>query len=176
MVKSARTTQHQVQSGGNATYDRAEQIDEHEEAHREAAETEQLWQEQQFTQIVHRRVDPATTLRQQHAPRLGGDRACLRIRRELRLECREVLHEECREETILSEREQILLVQCVDERLSVFVNDTAGDDDRATLIGSTDAVKRETTGQASDGTKEGLERLGQVVRDVVFVHLSAQRY
>jgi len=90
---------------------------------------------------------------------------------ELRLELREVFHQQGCQETILSEREQILLVQCVDVGLGVLFDDTVGDDDWTTFVGGTDAVERETTGQASDGSEEGLEGLGEMVRDIVLVDL-----
>ena len=93
------------------------------------------------------------------------------IRNELRPERREMLEKERGEVTILSERQQVLLVKSVDVRIRVLLDDAVGDDDGATLVRSTNAIHGETTWQASDGTEEGLEGLGQVVRNVVLVHL-----
>lgn len=91
--------------------------------------------------------------------------------RKLHLEGREVLHHERGEVTIFTEREQVLLVERVDIDLRVFVNDPGRNDDRPSLVGRTDSVDTETTGKTGDGSKETFERLGQVMRDVVFVNL-----
>ena len=73
-----------------------------------------------------------------------------RIRRELSFERREMLEKQRCQETIFSEREQVLLMQRIHIRLGIFVNDAVGDDDRSPLIGGTNAVDRETTGKTSD--------------------------
>ena len=96
---------------------------------------------------------------------------CDSILGELGPERGEVLEQECREVTIFTEREQVLLVQGIDKRLSVLLDDSVRDDDRATLVGSTDSVHRETPRQTRHGAEQALERLRQVVRDVVFVDL-----
>ena len=95
-----------------------------------------------------------------------------RIGNEFRLEGREMLHEERGEETIFTEREKILLVERVNVAFGVFVDDPVGDDDRTTLVSRADTIERETPGKTGNRTKEGLERLGKVVRDVVFVNLN----
>jgi hypothetical protein len=93
------------------------------------------------------------------------------IRTELGLELREVLHQERRQEPILSQTEQVLLMEGVDVGLGVLLDDTVRDDDRATFVGGTDAVERETTGKTGDRTEERFEGLGEMVRDVVLVDL-----
>lgn len=90
---------------------------------------------------------------------------------ELSLERREMLHHECCQESILSEREQILLVQRIDIGLRVLLDDTVGDDDGPSLVGSADTIQRETTGQTRHRAEQTLESLGQVMGDVVFVDL-----
>lgn len=63
-----------------------------------------------------------------------------RIRRKLSFERREVFKKQRCQETIFSEREQVLLVQRVHVRLGIFVNDAVGDDDRSPLISGTNPV------------------------------------
>lgn len=162
------------QDNNTETYQCSQKIDEHEEPHGETAETEQLWQEHQFAKVVYRRVNPPTPLGQQDAPRFRSDSVCDGVRGEFRLEGREVLHHERGEETIFTKGEQVLLVERVDHVLRVFIDDTTRDDDRTTLVGGTDAVHGETTGQTGDGAKQTLEGLGQVVRNVVLVDLESK--
>ena len=81
------------------------------------------------------------------------------VGRELRPERGEVLEQEGREITIFTEREQVLLVQGVDEGLRVLFDDTVRDDDRATLVRGTDPVHRETSGQTRHRAEQALERL-----------------
>ena len=92
------------------------------------------------------RVDPATTLREQDTALLGCHSVRFGVGAELGLERREMLHHECCQEPIF-EREQILLVQRIDIGLRVLLDDTVGDDDGPSLVGSTDTIERETTGQ-----------------------------
>jgi hypothetical protein len=70
---------------------------------------------------------------------------CNRIRNELGLERGEVFQEERRQETIFTEREQVLLVKRIYVAFSVLVDDTVGDDDRSALVCGTDTVERETS-------------------------------
>jgi hypothetical protein len=70
---------------------------------------------------------------------------CNRIRNELGLECGEVFQKERRQETIFTEREQILLVKRIYIAFSVLVDDTVGDNDRSALVCGTDTVERETS-------------------------------
>lgn len=102
--------------GGRGEDDGAEQVDEDEETHREAAEAAHVLQRQQFAEIVDGGVDPSTTLRQQDSPclRRGGHGGS--VGNELGLVVREVLEQECGEVSILAEREQVLLVQCLSKR------------------------------------------------------------
>lgn len=67
-----------------------------------------------------------------------------RLRNELGLECGEVLQEERRQETIFTEREQVLLVKRIYVAFGVLIDDTVGDDNRPALICGTDTVERET--------------------------------
>lgn len=132
------------------THQGTQEVNEDKESHGETAESKQLRKEDQFAKVMDGRVDPATTLREQHPPRLGSDRVGYCIWSELRTEGREVLEKEGSEVTILSERVQILLVKCVDVGLRVFLDDAIGDDDGTTLVGRTDSIHGETPGKTGD--------------------------
>ncbi len=138
---------HIESTSSNVTYQSTKKIQEDEESHREAAETKQLRKENELAQVMDSRVDPPTTLRQQHPPRLRGDRMRQGIRIELGAERREVLEHQSRKVTIFTEGEQVLLVQGVDVRLGVLFDDAVGNDDRTSLVCCTDTVHGETTGQ-----------------------------
>ena len=120
---------------------------------------------------MYRRVNPSSTLREENSPRLGGHSMRNSIRSKLGLESWEMLHHQRRQESIFTEREQILLVKSVDVGFSVLVDDTVRDDDGSTLVCGTDPIQRETTRKTGDRTEQTLESLRQVVRDIVFVHL-----
>ena len=93
------------------------------------------------------------------------------IRSELEPVRWEMLHQERCQITIFTEREQVLLVQSINIAFCIVVDNAIGDDDRATFVGSTDPVHRETSGQTRHGAEQALERLRQVVGDVVLVDL-----
>jgi len=65
---------------------------------------------------------------------------CDRVGRELRLKGGEMLEEQSRQVTILTKREQVLLMEGIDVGLGVLLDDAVGDDDRTTLIRSTDSI------------------------------------
>lgn len=71
---------------------------------------------------MHCRIDPPPPLTEQYVPPRRRDSVCDGVWRELHLECREMLHHERREVSVLSEREEVLLVQSVDIRLGIFVD------------------------------------------------------
>lgn len=55
-----------------------------------------------------------------------------------------MLQEECGEETVFTEGEEVLLVERVDIAFGVFVDDPVGNDDRTTLVSRADTIERET--------------------------------
>jgi hypothetical protein len=85
------------------------------------------------------------------------------IWRELHLESREKLHHQRGEISIFSKREEILLVQCIDNAFRVGVDNSVGDDQGSAFISSPDAIHAEAARQASDGAEEALESLGKVM-------------
>ena len=65
-------------------------------------------------------------------------------------------------------------MECVDDIFGIVLDDIGvgkdGDPVSTFSLGRLDSVDRETSRKTSDTTEYGLERLGQVVRDVVFKH------
>ena len=59
----------------------------------------------------------------------------------------------------------------VDSNLRICVNDLLTDEQRFARLRGSNAVHGETSGQAGHTSKHGLEGLGKMVRDEVFVHL-----
>lgn len=86
-----------------ATHERADKIQIDKEPHRETTDATKFRQDGKFAKIVDGRVDPTTTLREQHSPRdwCHGPRDCIRL--EFGLKRREVLHKERRQVTIFAE-------------------------------------------------------------------------
>jgi hypothetical protein len=117
------------------------------------------------------RIDPSSTLGQQHIPLARRDGMRDGVGCEFHLERGEILHHERRQVSIFSERKEVLLVKRVDVGLGVFFDNHGGDDDRAPLVGGPNSVDGETTGQTGDRAEKRFKRLGEVVRDVVFVDL-----
>lgn len=161
---------HQTEKGGETyIYNRrrqnhgTQQINEHEEPHRETAKPKQLWQKHQLAQIMHRRVNPPPSLREQHLPAFRCHRMRHRIWTKLGLVLWEMLHQQRRQESIFTQTEQVLLVQGVDVGFGVFLDDAVADDDRTTLVGRANSVEGETTGKTGDGAKERLEGFGEMV-------------
>lgn len=93
------------------------------------------------------------------------------IRTEFCLEGREMLHHQRCQKSIFTEGEQVLFMKRIDVRFRVLLDDAIGNDDGPALVGSSDAVERETTGQTGDGAKQTLEGLAQMMGDIVLVNL-----
>ena len=70
-----------------------QEVDHDNETHRETAEATEPVKEYQLAEVVYCRVDPATTLRQQHLPVVRCDSESMRITNELSLEVREMFEE-----------------------------------------------------------------------------------
>lgn len=89
---------------------------------------------------MDRRVDPPPPLREQDRPTIGSDGVGDGVGRELHLVGWEVLEHEGGEVSILSEGKEVLLVEGVDDGFRVIVDDSLGDDDGSSLVGSSDSV------------------------------------
>ena len=90
--------------------ERRQQIDHDDETHGEAAETTQLIQEEQLSQVVHRRVNPTPTLREQNLPVVRSNRVGVGVPNELCLVVREVLEQQRSQVTIFTKVQQVLHV------------------------------------------------------------------
>lgn len=134
---------------------------------RRLTETAHVGKEHQLGKIVHGRVDPATTLREQDTPRVGCDRHGVSIGDEFGLVVREVLEDERCQVSIFTEGEQVLLVQRIENTLlsqsfamssniagkgilsgaahiGVVVDDQRTDEEWFSFVGGTDSVHCET--------------------------------
>lgn len=71
----------------------------------------------------------------------------------------EVLQQECRQISIFTKREQILLVERVDIAFSVVIDNSVRDDDGTPLISSTDTIQGETAWKTGHRSKQTFESL-----------------
>jgi hypothetical protein len=124
-----------------------------------------------FTQVVHHRVDPPSTLRQQDLEVIRGYSMGDSVRGKLHPESREMFHHDCRKRSIFAKMQQVLLVQRVDNPLRVIIDDEVGDDKTAAFIGGTDAINAEPNGKTGNRPEQRFEGFGKMVRDVVFINL-----
>src|SRR5690606_21529996 len=126
--------------------------DKDDEAHRETAETAELVHGDKFNKVVHRRVDPSSSLGQEHLPGVGSDSPCVRVKNVLGLVLAVILEQKSREVTILTQVEQILHVERVDADCRVRVDNLSTDEQRLARLSSTNAVHGETTWQTGNRT------------------------
>jgi hypothetical protein len=152
-------------------YNCAQEIKENNESHGETTEAAQFWEGHQFAEVVDGGIDPATTLREKNGPPLWCNCVRDRVRSKLELVCWEVLHEQGGQVTIFTKRKEVLLVERVNIVLGVFVDDAVRDNDRSSFVGRPNPEHGETTRKTSNRSKQTLECLGQVMRDVVFIDL-----
>lgn len=68
----------------------------------------------------------------------------------LHLEGREILHHQGRQVAILAERKEVLLMQRIDVRFRVLIDNTRRNDDGPALIGRADAIYGEASRKTSD--------------------------
>lgn len=153
--------------------ERGNEINHDHESHRETAETTELVQEDEFSQIVDGGVNPTTTLRQQNLPIIWSDGVCMGVPNELRLEVGEVFQQKRREVSIFTEMEQILHVQSIHAIFRIVLDQLVRNQQGLVRIRGTETIKRETTGQTSDGAEKTFERLRHVMGNEVLVDLQS---
>lgn len=150
-----------------------DELDEDDKLHTEAECSAEIAHKYQFEQVVHSTVDPATTLGEQYHELVGDDSLANGLRDEDLLALGERLEHQCGEVSILTQEKQVLLVQGVNHVFRVMLDNVRvgqnGHPVVLTTLGSLDTVHRETTGQTSDTTEDGLERLGLVMRNEVSI-------
>ena len=96
---------------------------------------------------------------------------CESVGGEFSTEGREVLEQESSQVTIFTKRQQVLLVQSINVWLGVLLDNSVGDDDRPSLVSSSNPVHGETTGKTGHGTEERLESFRKMMGDVILVDL-----
>ena len=80
------------------------------------------------------RIDPPTSLRQKHFERIRHDRAAFSLRKEHHLAVGECAEEDGSEETVLSQEEEVLLMESGDNALTILSDDFGLDDERYPIV------------------------------------------
>ncbi|KAI6770920.1 hypothetical protein HG531_009775 [Fusarium graminearum] len=88
-----------------------QEIDENDESHTETTETTKFGKRDKLDQVVHSRVNPTTSLRQEDGPRVGSNGPSLRAVEVLCLVLAVVLEEQSRKVSILTKVKQVLHVK-----------------------------------------------------------------
>jgi hypothetical protein len=176
VLKAARQVSYQIIAVLPDHSNAPKQIEEDNESHRKETESTHFRNGQEFKEVMNSRIDPSSTLRQENCPTRRRDGVSDSIGRKFHLESGKVLHHQCREVSIFTQREKVLLVEGVHVRLGILVDDPAGNDDWPTLVGSSDSVDTETSRKTSDGTEQALKSFGKVVGNVVLVDLPIGRF
>ena len=132
--------------------DCAHQINHDHETHTEATETTQLLQRNQFDQVVHSGVDPATTLRHEDGETIRGDGPGVCSHRVLCLVLGVELDKQRSQITIFSEMQQVLGVESVDAVLGVLVDDSVCDEQGTVRVRS--ATEDGTKASGPSGSAE----------------------
>lgn len=132
--------------------------------HTEAESPAQISDKYQLHKIVHRRVNPSTSLRQQHLELVWYNGLAHGLRDENLLALRESLEHQRGEVSIFAKEKQVLRMQRVNNVFGVVFNNIGVGKNRDPIVlatlGSFDAIHAETTGQTSHTTKDRLESLG----------------
>ncbi len=121
-------------STGSGKDNCSEEINENDETHTEAAEATEIFQKDQFGQVMDRGVDPSAPLREKNTPRLWSGGTSIRVWYEFVGHLRKVFGHECRKVAIFSKRKEILFVQCVHVTNIIVVDDFVGYDQGPTFI------------------------------------------
>ena len=122
-------------------------IDHDHETHRETVESTKLLQENKFSKIMHRRVNPTPTLRKQHPPVIRSNSVRIGVPNGwLRLEPREIL-EERGQVTIFTEMQEILHMQGVDAVFRVVLDELVRNERGLVRVGGSQAMEGEQPGK-----------------------------
>jgi hypothetical protein len=139
--------------------------------HGEAEDSTEIGDEEEFEEVVDSRVDPSTTLTEKHPECVGDDGLADGLRTEDHFAARERPQHERREVSILSEEEQVLLVQRVDDVLRVVLDDVGigedGDPVPVVSLGRLETVHGEASREAGDAPEDGLGSLDELLSGVV---------
>jgi len=154
--------------------------------HRKAECAAEIPNEEQLHQIVYSTVDPPTPLTEKNSERIRNNGLADRLRNKNLFSTRESLQHQSRQIAILSEQQQILLVQSIDFIILIPRDDIRIGKDRHEIplrsLWRFDAyhqidrkgkhtIHTETPGQTSNTTEYRLERLRKVMRDIILKDL-----
>ena len=113
------------------------------------------------------RVDPASPLREKNHELIGHGGLADCLWHENLLTLGESPQHQSRQITILTEKQQVLVVKGFNDVFGVMLDDVRvsqnGDPIVLVALGCLDAVHAETTGKTCDTSEDGFERLGQVM-------------
>lgn len=149
----------------------SDQLHSYDELHGETEGTTKVSYEEKLCEIVHRRVNPSASLREEYRECVGYDCLADCLGTEYHFSFGEGLEHECRKVSIFSKQKQILLVQGIDDILGVVFDNVGISEDRNPIAAGAfrcfDPIHAEATRKTSDTTKHGLECLCEMMRDVV---------
>ena len=112
----------------------AKEINKHHETHAKAAKSAKIFQKDELSQVVDRRVDPSSSLREKNTPCRGSCGRCVRIGNEFIRHVRKVFRHERGQISVFTKGQKVLLVQRVNVNVAVLFNDLVRDDQRPALV------------------------------------------
>lgn len=156
---------------GGGQDERSHQLNKDDKSHREAESSTKIVDLNELGQIVHSRVNPSSTLREKNKEGIRYDSLANSLRHKHHFPLGECLEHQCRQVSIFTKQEKILLVQRVDNILRIVLDNVGiGNDGHPVTVGTLwrlDSVGTKASGQTSDTAKAGFKGLCLVVRDVV---------
>jgi len=151
------------ESNGSRKHECTNQFDEYNKLHAEAESATQITNQNQLHKIVDCTVDPSSPLREEDLELIGYGRFADSLRNEDLLSLGEGSQHQSREITIFTKKEQVFLVQGVDDVFGIMLHDVGiGQDWHPVILIALwclDSVHAETSGKTGDTTKNGLEGL-----------------
>lgn len=117
------------ETDGGGKHEGTDEVHKDDKLHREAECTAQVTDQHELEQVVNGRIDPSSSLREQDSETFRHDRLAYGLRAEHHLSLRERLEHECREVSVFTKEEKILLVKRIDNVFRVvFANVRIGKD------------------------------------------------
>lgn len=152
------------ESNGSRKHECTNQFDKHNELHAEAKSATQITNQDQFHKIVNCTVDPSSSLREKNLEFVGYSRFADSLRNKDLLSLGEGPQHQSREVTIFTKKEQVFLVQGVDDVFGIMLHDVGiGQDWHPVILIALwclDSVHAETSGKTGDTTKNRLKGFG----------------
>lgn len=152
------------ESDGSWKHKCADQFDEDNELHTEAEGSAEITNQDQFHEIVDSTVDPSSSLREKNLELIRYGGLAHSLWNEDLLSLGESSQHQSREITIFTKKEQVLLVQGVDDVFGIMLHDVGISQNWHPVVlvalWCLDSVHAETSGETGDTTKNGLEGFG----------------